>query len=315
VRTSSRLIGLVDQQKSSLARESSKAANAASDPGIVNAMTVDVEDYFHVRAFADVLDRNDWSALPSRVEANTDRILDLFAQKSVTATFFILGWVAERHPSLVRRIAATGHEIASHGYDHEGVDRQTVDQFRADVRRAKAILEDIGQQRVRGYRAPTFSIGAKTWWAYEVLAEEGYAYSSSLYPISHDLYGMPDAPRIPFRPTAGPLLEIPLTTVRLLNRNYPASGGGFFRLLPYAVSRRLMAHVNRRESLPCIFYWHPWELDPGQPRVAGSSLRSRLRHYTNLSAMARRIGLLLDDFSWGRMDNVFLKEANLRIVK
>jgi polysaccharide deacetylase family protein (PEP-CTERM system associated) len=315
VRTSSRVLGLVEQQRRSLAPEQSKIANTGPGSGIVNAMTVDVEDYFHVRAFSKILDPNEWGSMPSRVEANTDRVLDLFARKNVLATFFILGWVAERHPSLVRRIVSAGHEIASHGYGHQGIDCQTTEQFRGDVRHAKAVLEDISQQRVRGYRAPTFSVSAKTWWAYEILAEEGYAYSSSLYPIAHDLYGMPDAPRTPFRPTAGLLLEIPLTTVRVFNRNYPASGGGFFRLLPYTISRCLIAHVNRRDGNPCIFYWHPWEIDPGQPRVAGSSLRSRLRHYTNLGAMARRIGFLLDDFSWGRMDNVFLKEPSLRIVK
>jgi len=273
---------------------------------IVNAMTVDVEDYFHVRAFANVLDRGAWEHLPSRVEANTDRVLGLFAEKDIRATFFVLGWVAERHPAIVRRIAAGGHEIASHGYGHQGIDGQTMEQFRADVRRTKHLLEDIGQRRVRGYRAPTFSVSTKTWWAYEVLAEEGYTYSSSIYPIAHDLYGMPNAPRLPFRPTAEALLEIPMTTLRLFHRNFPASGGGYFRLLPYGISRRAIEYLNRDEHLPCVFYWHPWEIDPDQPRVAHSGLRSRVRHYTNLSRMQRRIARLLGDFAWGRMDDVFL---------
>jgi polysaccharide deacetylase family protein (PEP-CTERM system associated) len=273
---------------------------------VLNAMTVDVEDYFHVRAFADVIDRGGWDCLPARVEANTDRMLDLFAQKGASATFFILGWVAERFPRIVRRMAEAGHEIASHGYAHQNVDTQTPDEFRHDIRRTKSVLEAISGTAVRGYRAPTFSIGPKTSWAYEVLGEEGYAYSSSIYPIAHDLYGMPDAPRRPFQPAAGPLLEIPMTTVRYANRNFPASGGGYFRLLPYAVSRRAFSRVNQREGAPCIFYCHPWEIDPGQPRVQGASLKSRLRHYTNLGVMERRISRLLNDFAWGRMDDVFL---------
>jgi polysaccharide deacetylase family protein (PEP-CTERM system associated) len=290
------------------------AGDAARAPGVavkpasgrvLNAMTVDVEDYFQVRAFAGVLDRGSWDQLPARVEANTNRMLEIFAEKEAKATFFILGWVAERFPRIVRRMAASGHEIASHGYAHQNIDTQTQAEFRDDIRRAKALLEDIGGTAVRGYRAPTFSIGPKTWWAYDILAEEGHTYSSSIYPIAHDLYGMPDAPRTPFQPAASPLLEIPMTTVRYGKRNFPASGGGYFRLLPYGVSRRAFARVNR-EGSPCIFYCHPWEIDPGQPRIAGASLKSRLRHYTNLGLMERRISRLLGDFAWGRMDEVFL---------
>ena len=288
----------------SLSAGAGGAANAATR--VVNAMTVDVEDYFQVRAFANVVERAGWDSRPSRVEANTNRMLDLFAEKGASATFFILGWVAERFPQIVRRMAAAGHEIASHGYAHQNIDTQTQDEFRHDIRRAKSVLEDLGGKAVRGYRAPTFSIGPKTWWAYDVLAEEGYVYSSSIYPIVHDLYGVPDAPRTPFRPTHGPMVEIPMTTVRYGKRNFPASGGGYFRLLPYAVSRHAFARVNRKEGAPCIFYCHPWEIDPGQPRVAGASLKSRLRHYTNLGVMERRIFRLLDDFAWGRMDEVFL---------
>jgi polysaccharide deacetylase family protein (PEP-CTERM system associated) len=285
---------------------SAAADNETAAKRVVNAMTVDVEDYFHVRAFANVLDRSTWDSLPIRVEANTNRMLEIFAGKGVSATFFVLGWVAERFPHVVRRLAAAGHEIASHGYAHQSIDCQTPEEFRDDIRRAKSILEHIGGIAVRGYRAPTFSISPKTWWAYDVLAEEGYAYSSSIYPIAHDLYGMPKAPRTPFQPIAAPLLEIPMTTVRYGRRNFPASGGGYFRLLPYHVSRSALARVNRKEGVPCIFYCHPWEIDPGQPRVAGAGLKSRLRHYTNLGVMESRISRLLDDFAWGRMDEVFL---------
>ncbi len=279
-------------------------ANSAVAKRVLNAMTVDVEDYFQVRAFAGVLDRGSWDSLPARVEANTSRMLEIFAKNGTTATFFILGWVAERYPKIVRRMAGAGHEIASHGYAHQNIDTQTQGEFRDDVRRAKALLEDISGTAVRGYRAPTFSIGPKTWWAYDVLAEEGHAYSSSIYPIAHDLYGMPNAPRTPFQPTAAPLIEIPMTTVRYGKRNFPASGGGYFRILPYTLSRRALARVNR-EGAPCIFYCHPWEIDPGQPRVSGASLKSRLRHYTNLGLMERRISRLLGDFAWGRMDEAF----------
>ena len=281
------------------------AADRSSHATVLNAMTVDVEDYFHVRAFHNVLARDSWESLPTRVEDNTSRMLDLFARKRAKGTFFVLGWVAERYPEIVRRIASGGHEVASHGYAHQNIDTQSQDEFRADVRRAKHLLEDITGAEVGGYRAPTFSIGPKTWWAYDILAEEGYVYSSSIYPIAHDLYGMPDAPRSPFRPTSGPIVEIPMTTVRYGKRNFPASGGGYFRLLPYGLSRRAYSHVNRNEGAPCIFYCHPWEIDPGQPRVTGASFKSRLRHYTNLGAMERRISWLLEDFAWGRMDEVF----------
>jgi len=287
------------------ARPGAGAAKRAAK-GVLNAMTVDVEDFFHVRAFANVIDRGSWDSLPCRVEANTNRMLDLFAEKGASATFFVLGWVAERFPQIVRRMAASGHEVASHGYAHRGIDTQTREEFRDDIRRAKKTLEDIAGTEVRGYRAPTFSIGPKTWWAYDVLAEEGYVYSSSIYPIAHDLYGMPDAPRTPFQPAAAPLLEIPMTTIRYGKRNFPASGGGYFRLLPYGISRYAYARLNRKEGAPCIFYCHPWEIDPGQPRVNGASFKSRLRHYTNLGVMERRIARLLDDFAWGRMDEVFL---------
>jgi len=272
---------------------------------IRNAMTVDVEDYFQVQAFAHCIDRKDWDAFPRRVDLNTNRILDQFGAHGVKATFFTLGWVAERFPALIRRIVEDGHELASHGWDHTRVDRQEPEAFRTDIRRTRALLEDIGGVRVTGYRAATFSIGARNLWAFPILRQEGYLYSSSINPIRHDLYGMPDAPRLPFRPDADGVLELPMTTVRLLGRNWPCSGGGYFRLLPTALYRIGLARVNRRDRQPGIFYFHPWEIDAGQPRVANAGWKSRLRHYTNLSRMAGDIDGLLRDFAWDRMDRVF----------
>lgn len=270
-----------------------------------NAMSVDVEDWFQVQAFAGILRRADWDGLERRVEANTDRVLALFAEADLRATFFTLGWVAERHPALIRRILAAGHELASHGHGHELVDRLGEAGFRADIRRAKSVLEDAGGSPVLGYRAPTFSIGPRTPWAHAVLAEEGYRYSSSIFPIRHDLYGAPDAPRGPHRPHPDGVVELPMTTVRLLGRNLPCAGGGWFRLMPYALFRAGLRRVNAAEGQPGIFYFHPWEVDPGQPRVAGASRLSRFRHYNGLDAMAGRLHRLLRDFAWGRMDEVF----------
>jgi len=270
-------------------------------------MTVDVEDYFQVQAFADCVRREDWDSIAPRVEANVDRILAQFAGADVSATFFTLGWIAERHPALIRRIVATGHELASHGWDHTRADSQQPEAFRADVRRTRLTLEDIGGVAVRGYRAATFSIGARNQWAFEVLESEGYAYSSSINPIRHDLYGMPDAPRTAFRPNNGALWEIPMTTLAAFGRNWPCSGGGYFRLLPYDLFRHALSRVNRREGLPGIFYFHPWEVDPGQPRIANAGRKSRLRHYTNLDRMSGKLDRLLRDFAWDRMDRVFAR--------
>ncbi len=271
----------------------------------VNAMTVDVEDYFQVQAFAGVIDRASWDAIPCRVEANMDRILQQFDQAGVAATFFTLGWVADRYPGIVRRIVAAGHELASHGYGHARADGQTPDEFREDVRRARGVLQDLGGVPVVGYRAPTFSIGPRNPWAFGVLAEEGHAYSSSVFPVRHDLYGAPDAPRFPHRPAAGPLLEIPMTTVRLGGRNLPCAGGGYFRLTPYPLFRALLRRFNRVDAAPGVFYFHPWEIDPGQPCVAAAPRLSRFRHRVNLSAMQGRLDRLLRDFAWDRMDRVF----------
>jgi polysaccharide deacetylase family protein (PEP-CTERM system associated) len=280
------------------------AATGATEPRILNALTIDVEDYFQVQAFADVISRDDWDRLPGRVEANTGRLLDLLAESRTKATFFTLGWVAERHPQLIRRMVAEGHEVASHGFEHRRADSQNAAEFRADIVRTKRLLEDIGGAAVQGYRAATFSIGPNNWWAYEVLAEAGYAYSSSLFPIAHDLYGVPDASRAPFREERSGLAELPLTTTRIFGRNFPCSGGGYFRLLPYSISRWAMRRVNRADRIPCIFYLHPWEIDPGQPRQK-APFKSRFRHYTNLAATEGRLRRLLADFRWGRIDSAF----------
>ena len=273
-----------------------------------NAMSVDVEDYFQVQAFAPVVDRTSWDGFASRVEANTDRILAQFAAAGAKATFFTLGWVAERHPALVRRIVAAGHELASHGYGHAPVHAIGEAAFREDIARAKGVLEDAGGVAVTGYRAPTFSMGSRTPWAYAALEETGHAYSSSIFPIRHDLYGEPDAPRFAFRPPGSSLWELPMTTVRLGGRNLPCAGGGWFRLLPYPLFRRGLRRVNRNDHRAGIFYFHPWEVDPGQPRVAGISRTARFRHYLNLAAMSGRLDHLLHDFRWDRIDHVFAAE-------
>jgi polysaccharide deacetylase family protein (PEP-CTERM system associated) len=285
------------------------AACPAPAPGerIRNAMTCDVEDYFQVSAFAPYIDRASWPSRECRVEANMDRILALYDRHGVRATFFTLGWIAERYPNVVKRIVAGGHELASHGYGHLRASDQTREEFANDIRSSKALLEDIGGQAVVGYRAPSFSIGRANLWALDELLEAGYRYSSSIYPIAHDHYGMPEAPRFAFYPngTDG-LLEIPITTVNLMGRNLPAGGGGYFRLLPYALSRWMMNKVNQEDRQPALFYFHPWELDPGQPRPEGLGAKARFRHYINIDRMEARIEALARDFAWDRMDRIFL---------
>lgn len=277
-----------------------------------NAMTVDVEDYFQVSAFERYIAREDWQRLPHRVERNTDRVLALFAEHGVKATFFMLGWIAERYPALLRRIVDTGHELASHGYAHVRVTGQTPAEFYEDIQRSKQLLEDISGTAVRGYRAASYSIGAANLWALEVLQRAGYTYSSSIYPIRHDLYGMPQAPRFAFRPQGeGGLLEVPVTTVTIAGQKLPCGGGGYFRLLPYALSRWAMRRVNERDGQACVFYFHPWELDPEQPRVPGIDYKTRFRHYLNLNRMEQRLRALLRDFRWERMDRVFLSEITV----
>ena len=275
---------------------------------ITNALTIDVEDYFQVSAFAPYIARDDWERRECRVERNVARILDMLASRQTKATFFVLGWIAERYPELVRSIAAAGHEIASHGYGHQRASDLSQAQFQVDIQRAKAILEDIADVEVRGYRAPSFSIGTGNLWAFDCLARAGYRYSSSVYPIRHDHYGMPDSPRFA-HPVSDGLIEIPVTTLRMFSRNFPSSGGGYFRLLPYALSRWMLRQVNSGEGQPAIFYFHPWEIDAGQPRIAGIDARTRFRHYVNIDRMAARVQQLLCDFRWGRMDEIFLGSA------
>lgn len=275
----------------------------------VNAMTVDVEDYFQVSAFENTIDRADWNDLPLRVGRNMERILALYDRYDIKATFFVLGWVAERLPSMVQDVVAAGHELASHGYGHERVTTMTPGEFREDLLRAKGILEDLGGVSIKGYRAPSYSIGRDNLWALDVLQETGHQYSSSIYPIHHDLYGMPEAPRFPFFHKPGGLLEIPITTVMLADKPMPCGGGGYFRLFPYALSRWALQKVHRNDGKPCVFYYHPWEIDPNQPRQTDAGFKSRFRHYLNLSRMEGRVEQLLKDFQWDRMDRVFLEPA------
>lgn len=274
------------------------------DNRIVNGMSVDVEDYFQVSAMAPYISRDSWDSIPCRVERNVDQLLKLFHERGSRATFFMLGWVAERYPQVTRRIVAAGHELASHGYGHMRATDQTREEFFRDITQAKKILEDIGGINVAGYRAPSFSIGASNPWAFDCISKAGYRYSSSVYPVKHDHYGMPDAPRSPYQSRDG-LLELPLTTVRIFGRNLPAGGGGFFRFLPYQVSRWAISRVNNGEKRPAIFYMHPWEIDPGQPRILEANFKTRFRHYVNLSLTEDRLRRLTVDFKWDRLDVAF----------
>lgn len=275
---------------------------------IRNAMTVDVEDYFQVSAFAPHIPRKSWTTISCRVEGNIDRILALLDEKQAKATFFTLGWIAERYPAMVKRIISNGHELASHGWAHQLVSDQEPQEFLDDIVRSKNLLEDISGQKILGYRAPSFSIGSNNLWALDLLEEAGYRYSSSIYPIHHDHYGMPNAPRFAFYPKKnGGLLELPVTTVRLFKRNIPAGGGGYFRLWPYAFSRWLIQRLHRLEHRSAIFYFHPWEIDYEQPRQQGINAKTRFRHYLNLHRMEGRIRALTRDFSWDRMDRIFLE--------
>ncbi len=276
---------------------------------IRNALTIDVEDYFQVSAFDPYIPRDDWDSIPCRVERNIDRILSLLEKKGINATFFTLGWIAKRYPSMVRRIVENGHELASHGCDHDRVTELGSNEFYKDIADSKKILEDISGFPVIGYRAPSFSINKQNYWALSLLEEAGYLYSSSIYPVRHDHYGIPDAPRFAFYPNpTGKLLEVPITTVNLLGRNIPVGGGGYFRLWPYAVSRWFIQRVNEKDRRSAVFYFHPWEIDPDQPRQKGINLKVRFRHYLNLDLMEKRLTNLLNDFGWGRMDQIFLEK-------
>ena len=278
-----------------------------------NALSVDVEDWFQVGAFETVIARDSWAALECRVERNTDAVLELFDEAGVKATFFTLGWVGERYPALMRRLVDAGHEIASHGYGHDRVFNFTPQQFADDIAKTQKILEDATGYAVTGYRAPSFSIDQRTPWAHEILAEQGYAYSSSVAPIKHDHYGWAAAPRFAFRPVAGSnFVEIPVTTVELGPKRLAAGGGGFFRILPYAFSKWAVRKVNVHDGRPAIIYFHPWEIDPGQPRVANAPLKSKLRHYTRLDDMADKLRRLTGDFQWERLDAIAaLEQARL----
>lgn len=277
-------------------------------PPHINGLSVDIEDWFQVGAFEHSISRDDWPRLECRVERNTDAVLALFDAAGVKGTFFTLGWVAERYPALMRRIVAAGHELASHGYDHARVFTMDAETFRADLRRARHMLEQAGGVPVTGYRAPSFSIDTRTPWAHQVLAEEGYAYSSSVAPVRHDHYGWAESPRFPWKPLPhDDFIELPVTTMRVAGRTMAAGGGGFFRLFPYEVSRWAVRQVHAAGH-SALTYFHPWEIDPEQPRVGHAPLRSRLRHYANLSAMAPKLARLLADFRWGRMDALAARE-------
>jgi len=276
----------------------------------LNAMTVDVEDYFQVEAFAPHIAREDWNNRECRVERNMDRILQLFSDNNTKATFFTLGWVAERYPQIVRRIVGEGHELASHGLAHFRADHQSRPLFLADVKRAKELLEDVGGTQVNGYRATSFSITRRNLWALSVLEEVGYKYSSSTFPINHDLYGIPEQPRFAFYPFAdSKFVEIPITTIRKFGRNWPAGGGGYFRLFPYSLFKRNLRAVRAEDRQPCMFYFHPWEIDHTQPRITGTSVKTRIRHYLNLERTFDRLQLLLKDFRWSSVDRVFFADS------
>jgi polysaccharide deacetylase family protein (PEP-CTERM system associated) len=281
---------------------------------IGNAMSIDVEDYFHVTALSSVVSRSQWGRMEYRADANTDRLLEIFAAAGVKSTFFILGWVARRSPGLVRRIQAAGHEIASHGMSHQLIYTQTLEEFTRETRESKALLEDITCERVHGYRAATYSITRRSLWALDVLHEAGFTYDSSIFPIKHDLYGIPDAPQVPTRisaPRGGTLVEFPMSTVSMFGVRLPVSGGGYFRLLPYPLLRAGLRKINERLGRPFVFYLHPWEIDPGQPRIK-AGLRSRLRHYTNIGGCEQRLRQLLSEFRFTTVMDVLASTGLLQ---
>jgi polysaccharide deacetylase family protein (PEP-CTERM system associated) len=271
---------------------------------IVNAFTIDVEDYFQVSAFSPYIDRNSWDLRECRVENNIDNILNILNLSSTKATFFTLGWIAERYPQLVRKIVQEGHELASHGYGHERASHLSKQDFFNDIKASKNLLEDISGVAIKGYRAPSFSIGENNLWAFDCLLDAGYKYSSSIYPIKHDHYGMPESPRH-FHSVRNGLIEIPITTLRMFGKNFPSSGGGYFRLLPYSLSKLMISKVLSIDKKPAIFYFHPWEIDVNQPKVPGIDFKTKFRHYVNIKHMEKKIGKLLTDFNWDRVDKVF----------
>jgi polysaccharide deacetylase family protein (PEP-CTERM system associated) len=283
--------------------------------GVVNAMSVDVEDYFHVSVFDGIVPRAMWANMESRVCANTYKLLDMFDEFGVSSTFFVLGWVAERHANLVRDIAARGHEIASHGYAHRLIYDQTAAGFREDVRRAKQLLEDAAGCEVAGFRAPSYSVTPRSLWALDILIEEGYRYDSSIFPVRHDRYGIPVSPREPFyiERSGGGLMEVPGSTVRVGPLNLPIAGGGYFRILPYAWTRWGIARLNAVEQRPAVFYIHPWEIDPDQPRL-GAGWLGRFRHYRNLDKTESRLRALLSEFRFGTVDSLLKAHVRAKSV-
>lgn len=274
-----------------------------------HAMTVDVEDYFHVSAFEKNISRDDWHQLPMRVEKNTYRLLELFEQHNAKSTFFTLGWVAEKCPALIKAIVDQGHELASHGYNHQRAVAMNSAQFKEDVYKSKSLLEDAGGCQIVGYRAPSFSINKTNEWTYDILVELGFKYSSSTYPIAHDLYGVPEWPRFIYQREEG-ITEIPIPTLRNGENNTGIGGGGYFRLYPYFFSKKRIEKYLAQENAPYSFYFHPWEIDPEQPRIAGTSFKSKLRHYINLSRMENKIVRLLEDYQWSTMEDVYLNNGS-----
>lgn len=270
----------------------------------LNAMTVDVEDYFHVSAFDSVISPNEWDSLTLRVDVNTNRLIDLFCEYDIKATFFTLGWVAKRCPDLIKRIVSEGHELASHGTNHRRATLMDPDELRTDIETSKMLLEDISGHPIVGYRAPSFSINESNVWVYKLLSELGFTYSSSTYPIAHDLYGVPDWPRFKYERPEG-IIEIPIPTLVNGKSNTGIGGGGYFRLYPYWMSKSRIKRFLNEEVQPYSFYFHPWEIDPQQPRIAGASIKSKLRHYINLSSMQGKLEKLLADFEWGTMRQAY----------
>ena len=270
----------------------------------LNAMTVDVEDYFQVSAFEGVVNKSDWNSIGLRVGDNTHRLLDLFAENDVKSTFFTLGWVAQRCPDVIKRIVSEGHELASHGLAHQRATTMTEQELFNDIKQSKDILEDIGGVALKGYRAPSFSINDSNIWVYDILKELGFVYSSSTYPINHDLYGVPEWPRFKYERENG-IIEIPIPTVRKSNNNVGIGGGGYFRLYPYWLSKRRITEYMKSESAPYSFYFHPWEIDAQQPRFEDAPWKSKARHYINLSRMEGKVEKLLKDFNWVSMCDAY----------
>lgn len=271
---------------------------------ITNAFTVDVEDYFQVSAFSPYIKRSDWDSHDCRIERNIEKIINLLDNSGTKATFFTLGWIAERFPQMVRKITQEGHELASHGYGHERASDLSEKDFLSDIQSSKKILEDISGVQIKGYRAPSFSVTKENLWVFDCLLSSGYKYSSSIYPIKHDHYGLPESPRFSYPAREG-LIEIPITTLRLFGKNFPSSGGGYFRLLPYSLSKLMIDRVLSVDKQPAIFYFHPWEVDNEQPRIKDIDFRTKFRHYINIKGMERKLVRLLSDFKWDRVDKVF----------